>query len=188
VIELSRPGTENIVDVASRKGVTLDIQPTPSSMRSVEDVAAAVQVEVGQIVKSLVFVAPRPAGRLAVIVCLASGLNQIDLNRLAAVSGEVNIREATTREAYDLTGYTARSIPPFGHGREVRTVMDQDLSNYQWVWAAAGTDRSVFRVAPRTLQMLSNALVAPVAKTSWLSAATAASIEPRLPFRAGAGA
>ena len=56
------------------------------------------------------------------------------------------------------------------------------------VWAAAGTDSAVFRIAPRTLRMLSNAVVAPFAETSWLRVAAASPIEPRLQFEAGAGA
>jgi hypothetical protein len=66
--------------------------------------------------------------------------------------------------------------------------MDPDLCQYQWVWAAAGTDQAVFRVAPRTLQMLSNAVVAPFAQAPWSRPAAPASIEPRLQFEAGAGA
>jgi hypothetical protein len=66
--------------------------------------------------------------------------------------------------------------------------MDPDLCQYQWVWAAAGTDQAVVKVEPRTLQMLSNAVVAPFAQTEWSRAASAASIEPRLQFEAGAGA
>jgi prolyl-tRNA editing enzyme YbaK/EbsC (Cys-tRNA(Pro) deacylase) len=52
----------------------------------------------------------------------------------------------------------------------VRVLMDQDLCAYQWIWAAAGTESAVFRVAPRTLRMLSNAVVAPVATASWMTA------------------
>jgi hypothetical protein len=65
--------------------------------------------------------------------------------------------------------------------------MDQDLCQYQWIWAAAGSDTAVFKVAPRTLRMLSNAVVAPVAAAPWMSAPVAG-IEPRLGFEAGAGA
>ena len=186
--DLSLPGIQRVVEVASRKGVALDIRVMPASTHTAEEAAAAIDAELGQIVKSLVFVAPRPEGRLIAIVCLVSGRNEVDLSYLAAVTGEVAIRQATAREARELTGYSAGGIPPFGHGRDVRIVMDQDLAAYQWVWAAAGTDTAVFRVAPRTLRMLCNAVVAPLAATSWVHAAAAAQIEPRLQFEAGSGA
>jgi hypothetical protein len=66
--------------------------------------------------------------------------------------------------------------------------MDQDLCAYQWVWATAGTESALFRVAPKTLRMLSNAVVAPVADVPWMRAPTASSFGSRLSFEAGTGA
>ena len=63
--------------------------------------------------------------------------------------------------------------------------MDQDLCQYQWVWASAGKDSTVFRVPPRTLQMLANAVVTPLAVAPWMQAQAA---EPRLQFETGSGA
>jgi prolyl-tRNA editing enzyme YbaK/EbsC (Cys-tRNA(Pro) deacylase) len=177
-----------VVEVASRKGVALDIRFMPDSTHTAEDAAAALDVDLGHIVKSLVFVAPRPDGRLTSIVCLVSGRSQVDRSLLAAVTGEFAIRQAGAREVRELTGYSIGGIPPFGYGRDVRVLMDQELCQYEWVWAAAGTDSAVFRVAPRTLRMLSNAIVAPFAEASWLGAAAVSQIEPRLQFEAGAGA
>jgi prolyl-tRNA editing enzyme YbaK/EbsC (Cys-tRNA(Pro) deacylase) len=185
---LLHPATQRVVGVASRKGVALDIRVVPSSTRTAADAARTLDADLGQIVRSLVFVAPRADGRLASTVCLVSGRNQVDLRQLAAVVGEVALRAASAREARDLTGFAVGGIPPFGHGRDVRVVMDQDLCQYQWVWAAAGTDTAAFRVAPRTLRMLSNAVVAPVAGASWLPATVGASYEPRLRFETAAGA
>jgi prolyl-tRNA editing enzyme YbaK/EbsC (Cys-tRNA(Pro) deacylase) len=159
----------------------------PNSTHTAEDAAAALDSEVGQIVKSLVYVAPRPDGRLAPIVCLVSGRNQVDLALLAAVTGEVALRAAGAREVNELTGYPMSGLPPFGHNRGVRVLMDQDLAQYEWIWAPAGTDAAFFRVAPGTLRMLSNAIVAPMAEGSWMSAA-APGMEPRLQFEASPGA
>jgi prolyl-tRNA editing enzyme YbaK/EbsC (Cys-tRNA(Pro) deacylase) len=114
----------------------------------------------------------------------SSAWSQVDLALLAAVSGEVAIRPASAREARDLTGYSMDGVPPIGHGRDVRILMDQDLCAYQWIWATAGTDTAIFRVAPRTLRMLANAVVAPVAAASWMHAPVA-QMEPRLQFDAG---
>ena len=141
------------------------------SPRNVEEVAAAVDADAGQIVKSLVFVAPRPEGRLIPVVCLVSGRNSVDPALFAPVTGELAIRPATAREAHDLLGYSTAGMPPFGFGRDIRIFMDRDLCLYEWVWAAAGTDTAVFRVSPRTLQMLANAHVAPLASPSWAPAA-----------------
>lgn len=177
-----------VIEAASRKGVALDIRIMPESAHTPAEAAAAVRAELGQIAKAIVLVAQRPEGRLMPIVCMVSGRNQIDLGLVAAVTGEVSVREATAREARDLTGYSMGGIPPFGHGRDVRIVMDQDLCRYQSVWAAAGADSAFFQVAPRTLRMLSDAIVAPVARASWMHAAAAPETQPRLQLQNGTGA
>ena len=163
---LSDPAIQRVVGAASRRGVALDIRVLPNSPRTAEEAASVLKADLGQIVRSVVLVAPGPGNGLAAVVCLTSARNQVDLHLLAAVTGEFAIRPATTREASSLTGYCSGNIPPIAHDRGVRTVMDQDLSAHQWVWAAAGVGRALFRVAPRTLRMLSNAVVAPVASGS----------------------
>ncbi len=131
------------------------------STHTAQEAAAAVGAELGQIVKSLVFAAPGDDG-LEPILALVSGPNRVDLARLAAVTGEQDIRRATAREANDLTGFVIGGIPPIGHIRPVRVVMDPDLGRYQVVWAAAGLPTAVFPVPPGTLRILANATVAPI--------------------------
>jgi prolyl-tRNA editing enzyme YbaK/EbsC (Cys-tRNA(Pro) deacylase) len=153
-----------VLDAAARKGVTLDIHIFDEGTHTADDAARAVGSELGQIVKSLVFAAPSETGTLAPIVCLVSGPNRVDLARLAAVTGEPDIRRATAAEARELTGFVIGGIPPFGHAGPVRVIMDPDLGRFQVVWAAAGTATAVFPVPPATLRMLANAHVAPIAE------------------------
>jgi prolyl-tRNA editing enzyme YbaK/EbsC (Cys-tRNA(Pro) deacylase) len=151
-----------VVDAAARKGVTLEVHMFTESTHTAEDASAAVGAELGQIVKSLVFVAPGNDGSLEPVLCLVSGPNRVDIARLAAVIAEPDVRRASAAEARDLTGYTIGGIPPIGHPRTLRVIMDPDLGRFQVVWAAAGTSTAVFPVPPATLRMLANATVAPI--------------------------
>ncbi len=153
---------QRVVDAAARKGVALDVHVFSESTHTAEEAAAAVGAELGQIVKSLVFVAPDADGALEPVLCLVSGPNRVDLARLAAVTGDADVRRASANEARELTGFTIGGIPPIGHAQAVRVVMDPDLGRFQVVWAAAGTATAVFPVPPATLRMLSNAHVAPI--------------------------
>jgi prolyl-tRNA editing enzyme YbaK/EbsC (Cys-tRNA(Pro) deacylase) len=155
-------GIQRVRDAAARKGVSLDIRVFDESTHTAADAAATVDAELGQIVKSLVFVAPGGDGALEPLICLVSGPNRVDLARLAAVTGERDIRRATAREAQELTGFSIGGIPPIGHIRAIRTVMDPDLGRFEVVWAAAGTPTAVFAVPPATLRILANATVAPI--------------------------
>lgn len=144
--------------------MTLEVMTFPDSTHTAADAARVVGAEVGQIVKSLVFVAPGEDEELEPVVCLVSGANRVDLERLAAVVGRRDVRRATAREANELTGYTIGGIPPFGHLRRTRVIMDPDLGRYETVWAAAGLPTAVFPVSPATLRMLADAHVAPIAE------------------------
>jgi Cys-tRNA(Pro) deacylase len=159
---IDHAGIQRVIDAAARKGVTLDITVFPTSTHTAEEAAAAVGVEVAQIVKSLVFVASGEDGGLEPILCLVAGHNRVDLARLAAVTSERDVRRATAREANELTGFTIGGIPPIGHSRPVRVIMDPDLGRYQAVWASAGHPTAVFPVPPATLRTLANATVAPI--------------------------
>jgi prolyl-tRNA editing enzyme YbaK/EbsC (Cys-tRNA(Pro) deacylase) len=166
------PAIQRVLDAAARKGVSLDIRVFDESTHTAEEAAAAVGAELGQIVKSLVFVAPAEDGSLEPLICLVSGPNRVDLGRLAAVIGDGDVRRSTAREAQELTGFVIGGIPPFGHSRPVRTVMDPDLTGFQVVWAAAGTPTAVFPVPPGTLRVLANATVAPITEDRAAAAAS----------------
>jgi len=157
-------GIQRVRDAAARKGVSLDIRVFDESTHTAAEAAATVDAELGQIVKSLVFVTLGGDGTLEPLICLVSGPNRVDLARLAAVTGERDIRRATAREAQELTGFSIGGIPPIGHIRTIRTVMDPDLGRFEVVWAAAGTPTAVFVVPPGTLRTLANATVAPIAE------------------------
>jgi prolyl-tRNA editing enzyme YbaK/EbsC (Cys-tRNA(Pro) deacylase) len=159
---IDHPGIQRVLDAAARKGVSLDVTIFDQSTHTAAEAAAAVGAELGQIVKSLVFVAPGDDGSLELIVCLVSGPNRVDLARLAAVTGERDIRRATAREANELTGFVIGGIPPFGHAEPARVIMDPDLGRFPTVWAAAGVPTAVFPVPPATLRTLANATVAPI--------------------------
>jgi prolyl-tRNA editing enzyme YbaK/EbsC (Cys-tRNA(Pro) deacylase) len=148
-----------------RKGVAIEIRVFPDSTRTAAEAAATVGAELGQIVKSLVFVAPTERG-LEPVVALVSGSNRVDIARLSAVTGLAGLRRASADEASEATGFTIGGIPPFGHTHALRVVMDPDLGRFPVVWAAAGTPNAVFAVPPAALRTLANAVVAPLAEGS----------------------
>lgn len=154
--------SQPVVEAAARKGVQLEVVSLGESTHTAEDAARAVGAEVGQIVKSLVFVSERDEG-LEPCLVLVSGANMVDVTLLAAVLTEPRVRRATADEAREMTGFSIGGIPPFGHIRPIRTVMDPDLGRFETIWAAAGSPNTVFAVTPATLRVLANATVAPIA-------------------------
>src|SRR5438477_12040626 len=119
-------------------GTDLAVKEFPQGTRTAGDAARAVGCEVGQIVKSLVFVA---GGRP--VVALVSGANRLDEKRLAAVAGEP-VAKADAETARIGTGYAIGGVPPFGHATDVPVFMDRDLLGHEVLWAAAGRPDTVF--------------------------------------------
>ncbi len=158
------PAVRRVLEAAAQRGVRLEIHRLADTTHTAADAARALGVEQAQIVKSLVFVAPREGGVLEPVICLTAGTNRVDVALLAAVTGESGIRRATAREARELTGFSIGGIPPLGHPRPVRVVMDPDLGRYPEIWAAAGQDRSVFPISPAALRALTSATVAEIAE------------------------
>ncbi len=135
-------------------GLGITVKQFPQGTRTAPDAARAVGCDVGQIVKSLVFMA---AG--APVVALVSGSNRLDESRLGSVAGEP-VTKAGAEAARSATGYAIGGVPPFGHATDVPVFMDRDLLGYDVVWAAAGRPDSVFEIPPDRLRELSGAVVA----------------------------
>ncbi|MCE2532244.1 MAG: YbaK/EbsC family protein [Acidimicrobiia bacterium] len=145
---------------AADLGVDLRVTRYPAGTRTARDAAAAVGCELGQIVKSLVFVA---GGR--VVVALVSGADTVDTGRLgaAAGAGAGDARQARAEEVADATGFSIGGVPPFGHARKLETFLDRRLLDFEEVWAAAGAPDACFPIAPGELARLAEASVVDVA-------------------------
>jgi prolyl-tRNA editing enzyme YbaK/EbsC (Cys-tRNA(Pro) deacylase) len=133
------------------------IKEFPETTATAVAAAEAIGTTVGRIVKSLVFM----AGDEPILV-LASGPNRVDVHKIGVLTSQ-RIRRADADQVRQATGFAIGGVPPFGHPTQLRTYFDQDLLQYDEVWAAAGTPNSVFPIDPRTLLRITRAEVADVA-------------------------
>ena len=139
--------TRAVVEAATALGVDVAPREFPDGTRTAVDAAAAIGCELGQIVKSLVFVVDGET-----VVALVSGTNQLDERALAAAAGASSrAKRADADIARDATGFPIGGVPPFGHVTPLRVFVDEDLLAYDEVWAAAGTPHTVFAITPAAL-------------------------------------
>ena len=135
------PTALRVADRLRAAGLDVDVQELDASTRTAEEAAAAAGCELGQIVKSLVFVdASGP------VLVLCAGDRRVD----TALVGD-DVRRATPDEVREATGFAIGGVPPLGHERHVRTVVDESLRRFATVWCAAGTPRAVFEVETERL-------------------------------------
>lgn len=146
--EAKLPASTARVREASRAlGLDITIVEMPQSTRTAEDAAAACGCATAQIVKSLVF---RGADSGEPLLALVSGANRLNEKEVGAALGEVLKRPDATY-VREVTGFAIGGVPPFGHATPMTVIMDEDLMRFDTVWAAAGTARAVFSVAPGAL-------------------------------------
>ncbi len=128
-------------------GLALKVIEMPDSTRTAQEAAQAVDCEVGQIVKSLVFKTKRSRRPILVV---ASGQNRVNEKKLEQLLGEP-LGKADADFVRECTGFAIGGVPPVGHVQAIETFVDQDLLAYESIWAAAGTPRSVFCLTPTDL-------------------------------------
>lgn len=121
------------------RGLQIDVRTLSDSARTAALAAAALDVEVGQIVKSLVFL----RGDDPVLV-LCAGDRRVDAERLG-------VSRAPADRVRALTGFSIGGVPPLGHDVELDTTIDESLRRFEVVWAAAGTPYDVFGVQTEKL-------------------------------------
>jgi prolyl-tRNA editing enzyme YbaK/EbsC (Cys-tRNA(Pro) deacylase) len=149
------PSAQRVADAARALGIDISVREMAESTRTAEEAAAACGVTVGQIVKSLVF-SGADSGKPYLL--LVSGSNRVNEKGVARHLGE-KLKRPDAHAVRDLTGYAIGGIPPFGHATPLVTYVDEDLLQYDVVWAAAGTPKAVFSVAPARLRDATGAMV-----------------------------
>ena len=125
------------------------------STRTSAEAAERVGCQIGQIVKSLIF---RGQASGKPVLVLTSGANRVDENRIAQYTGET-IGRADAEFVRAATGFAIGGIPPVGHIQSLKTYLDEDLLQYEEIWAAGGTPNAVFRLTPPALVEMTGGMV-----------------------------
>ena len=146
---------QKVQDAARALGLEVAVRVMTEPTRTAEEAASACGVTVGQIVKSLVFLGSQSRKPYLLLV---SGANRVNEKGVARHLGE-KLKRPDADAVRALTGYAIGGIPPFGHDTPLATYVDADLLAFDVVWAAAGTPKAVFRVAPAQLRDATRAAV-----------------------------
>jgi len=120
------------------------VRDLPADTSTAAAAAQAVGAPQGSIVKSLLFLADGEP-----LLVLVAGDQRADIKRLRAALGLGKRRLSLARpaEVLDQTGFEVGGVPPIGHRRPLRTLVDRTLGRFETVWAAAGTGHAVFPIA-----------------------------------------
>jgi prolyl-tRNA editing enzyme YbaK/EbsC (Cys-tRNA(Pro) deacylase) len=143
------PTAAKLQERLRERGLQVEVVDLPESTRTAADAAEACGCEIGQIVKSLIFIVDE---RPTMILCAGD-------RRVTEIDG----RPGSAKEAREATGFSIGGIPPLGHDSDLPTLVDESLRRFDRVWCAAGTPNAVFEAGVEDLiAALPDAKVQPV--------------------------
>ena len=119
----------------------LSVVELENSAKTALDAANSLNCEVGAIVKSLLIKIENDF-----LLCLVSGDKRCSLNKLKKISEKKNVRMASADEVKSQTGYTIGGVSPVGHINKIQIFIDDSLSRFKDIFAAAGHPNVIFKI------------------------------------------
>lgn len=142
-----KKSTEKVQAVLDEFGLELNIIEFSEPTRTAQDAANAIGCTVGQIAKSLIF---KGKSSQKPVLIITSGSNRVNEKSIKSFTGE-ELEKADAKFVLEHTGFVIGGIPPVGYTTPIATFIDDDLMQYDEIWAAAGTPNTVFKITPENL-------------------------------------
>jgi prolyl-tRNA editing enzyme YbaK/EbsC (Cys-tRNA(Pro) deacylase) len=132
-----------------------DIEPREIGLATTAQMAAdLIGCGIDQIAKSIIF-----RGEMSgeAVLFVTAGGNRVNADRATTLAGEP-LGKADAGLIRAQTGFAIGGVSPVGHLTPPRAFFDPRLLEFDTVWAAAGTPRHLFGIAPDLLMRISGAL------------------------------
>jgi len=141
------PSAQKVQDALNALGFSNQVTELQSTTRTSAEAAQAVGCRVEQIAKSIVFQGKNTQKPILVI---ASGPNRVNEKKIAEFISEP-LGKADADYVRKRTGFVIGGVPPIGHLEKLDIFIDEDLLQYEEIWAAAGNPNAVFMLTPSDL-------------------------------------
>ena len=153
---LAHPAVRRVQEALREKGSRAEIIELETTARTAEDAARALGVEVGAIVKSLVFTIHGDP-----VMALVAGDRRCDTSTLGRAFGRSGlVLRADAERVREATGFVIGGVAPLAHPAPLPTVIDDSLGRFETVYAAAGHPHCVFPTTMLELSLLTGGAVA----------------------------
>ncbi len=147
---------KRVIAALAAEGVDVDVREMPGETRTAADAAREAGCEIDQIAKSIIF---RGETTESAILFITAGGNQVESAKAEQVAGEP-LGRADAGFVRDTTGFAIGGVAPVGHLSPPRVFCDPRLLDFVTVYAAAGTPRHIFPIAPDRLMAITSAKTA----------------------------
>jgi len=133
---------EKVIEAFKEENIHIEILNLDVSTKTSQEAADAVNCDIKQIAKSIVFF-ERTKNKLVQI--FVSGPNRVNLESFQNQTN-LNIEKADADYVRENTGFAIGGVAPLGHKNSPLYFMDNTLVEFDEVWCAAGTPSSLFKL------------------------------------------
>lgn len=142
-----KKSSQKVQEILQSHNLDISVIEFPDTTRTSQEAASVIGCEVAQIAKTLIFKGKKTQQPICII---ASGKNRVDENKVEQYVGEA-IERPDADYVLQHTGFVIGGVSPVGYQFNISPLIDEDLLNYEIIWAAAGTPFSVFKISPQDL-------------------------------------
>jgi Cys-tRNA(Pro) deacylase len=149
--------SEHLQRFIDANGILATILPMDEHTPTVQEAARVLGVDTDRIIKSLVFrVYDQP------LLVITNGCSRVDRRKLAAYLqvGRKQVKFASPEQALEITGFMVGSMPPFGHLRKLRTIVDESVKRFEEIFGGGGSIDAMMRLRVADLLAVTGAELA----------------------------
>lgn len=157
-MQKSTSGSQVIQNKLKALGHPNEIVELTDSARTAQQAADALGCDIAQIAKSIIF---RLKSTDEALLIVASGINRINEKSIAQQLND-KLGKADAEFVRKSTGFVIGGVPPLGHATPILTLIDEDLFQYETIWAAAGHPKTVFQLTPNELKKMTKGQIVSV--------------------------
>ena len=146
---LNSSGPKKVSKYLNENNLDIDLVVLDTTARTAEDAARSIGVQVGAIVKSLVFNLKEDlTGYDHMILALIAGDQKCDTQALEKLTGyEGKLLRPDADFVKSKTGYSIGGVSPLGLPPDAKVYVDKSLNRFDEIWAAAGHPFCVYKCA-----------------------------------------
>lgn len=148
---MTAPEIKRVQSFINQYDLGLKVMEMDENTGTSELAAAALGVEVGQIAKTLLFLADGSP-----VMVVASGDVKIRSSRLKRLTSSSKIKMADPETVLRVTGYGVGGVCPLALPVKLPIFLDQSMKRFSVVYAAAGTARSALPMNMEQLQAVTD--------------------------------
>jgi len=146
---------EKVIEAFKEENINIEILNLDVSTKTSQEAADAVNCDIKQIAKSIVFF---ESTKNKLVQIFVSGPNRVNFESFQKQTN-LMIEKADADYVRENTGFAIGGVAPLGHKNSPLYFMDNTLVEFEEVWCAAGTPSSLFKLKTEDLLRVTEAKI-----------------------------